>query len=69
MLLLQSFLVAVVVPEKKELQAYAKQQGISGEYNEILKNEQVHCVPDGLRPGRHLFVHQGNMPHMGHLHH
>ena len=37
----QSFLVAVVIPEKKEVQSFAKQQGISGDYSDILKNDQV----------------------------
>ena len=39
--LLQSFLVAVVIPEKKELQSFAKQQGISGDYKDLLKNDKV----------------------------
>ena len=38
---MQSFVVAVVIPEKKEIQAYAKQQGISGDYSDLLNNDQV----------------------------
>jgi len=51
LLLLQSFLVAVVIPEKKDIQAFAKQQGISGDYSDILKNDKVsnHVIP-GLVP-------------------
>ena len=30
-----------MIPEKKELQAYAKQQGISGDYSDLLTNDQV----------------------------
>jgi len=37
----ESFLVAVVIPEKKDIQAFAKQQGISGDYSDILKNDKV----------------------------
>lgn len=37
----ESFLVAVVIPEKKEVQAFAKQQGISGEYSTLLTNDKV----------------------------
>lgn len=38
---MQSFVVAVVIPEKKEIQSYAKQNGISGEYSDLLQNDQV----------------------------
>lgn len=38
---MQSFLVAVVIPEKKEIQSYAKQNGINGDYSDLLQNEQV----------------------------
>ncbi len=41
LLLLQSFLVAVVIPEKKEIQAFAKQQGISGDYSDVLNDDKV----------------------------
>ena len=30
-----------MIPEKKEIQAYAKQHGISGDYSDLLKNDQV----------------------------
>ena len=43
--LLQSFLVAVVIPEKKELQSFAKQQGISGDYKDLLKNDKANPQP------------------------
>ena len=39
----QSFVVAVVIPEKKEIQSFAKQAGIDGEYSEILQNDKVTC--------------------------
>lgn len=38
---MQSFLVAAVVPEKKEIQSYAKQNGIDGDYSDLLQNDQV----------------------------
>lgn len=38
---MQSFLVAVVIPEKKDIQSFAKQQGISGDYSDILKDDKV----------------------------
>ena len=41
LVVLQSFLVAVVIPEKKEIQSFAKQQGISGDYSDILMNDKV----------------------------
>lgn len=37
--------MAVVIPEKKEVQSYAKQQGISGDYPDLLTNEQVTLSP------------------------
>ena len=46
---MQSFVVAVVIPEKKEIQSYAKQNGISGEYSDLLQNDQVwYAVGDVL---------------------
>jgi len=30
-----------VIPEKKEIQAFAKQQGISGDYSDVLNNDKV----------------------------
>ena len=49
LVVLQSFLVAVVIPEKKEIQSFAKQQGISGDYSDFLKNDKVlpavHIMP------------------------
>ena len=41
LIVLQSFLVAVVIPEKKDIQAFAKQQGISGDYSDLLKDDKV----------------------------
>lgn len=37
--------MAVVIPEKKEVQSYAKQQGISGDYTDLLTNDQVTLSP------------------------
>lgn len=34
-----------MIPEKKEVQAYAKQQGISGDYADLLTNDQVTPSP------------------------
>ena len=44
LVVLQSFLVAVVIPEKKEIQSFAKQQGISGDYSDFLKNDKVPII-------------------------
>ena len=41
LVVVQSFVVAVVIPEKKEIQSFAKQQGISGDYSDFLKNDKV----------------------------
>ena len=39
--------MAVVVPEKHELEAAAKQLGVSGSYEEICKDKKVDCaLPD-----------------------
>ena len=38
---MQSFLVAVVIPEKKDIQSFAKQQCISGDYSDLLTNDKV----------------------------
>ncbi len=44
---MQSYLVAVVVPEKHELEAAAKQLGVNGSYEEICKDKKVGCaLPD-----------------------
>ena len=37
--------MAVVIPEKKELQSFAKQQGISGDYKDLLKNDKASLKP------------------------
>ena len=34
-----------MIPEKKEVQSYAKQQGISGDYTDLLTNDQVTLSP------------------------
>ena len=34
-----------MIPEKKEVQAFAKQQGISGEYSTLLTNDKVGAKP------------------------
>lgn len=40
-----------MIPEKKEIQAFAKQQGISGDYSDFLKDDKAsnHMIP-GLVP-------------------
>ena len=41
LLALQSFLVGVVVPNKHAVEDWAKDNGVSGSYEEILKNDKV----------------------------
>ncbi len=44
----ESTLVAVVVPDRKELTGWAKDNGIDGDFDALVKNPKVHMCPTML---------------------
>ena len=46
----ESFLVAVVVPDKRKLEAWASEAGVEGSFEDLAKSEQVSNVDAHSHP-------------------